>query len=58
MSSTTAGSSLPRAVSRRRLTCLTTANWKAEPMRTMFYLYLGLIVTGIVFSSIVGLTHN
>jgi hypothetical protein len=33
------------------------ASWRAE-MRAMFVVYLVLITTGIVFSSVIGLMHN
>ena len=37
---------------------LMTANWRADLVRTMFFLYLVVIVAGIVLASVVGLTHN
>jgi hypothetical protein len=38
-------------------TCPTTASWRAD-VRLMFVVYLVLIVTGLVLSSVIGLTHN
>jgi hypothetical protein len=34
-----------------------TASWRTE-MRTMFYVYLFVIIGGIVFFTAMGLTHN
>ena len=45
-----------RAAGRALRTNHSTANWRAD-MRTMFVLYLALIVTGLVFYSVIGLLH-
>jgi hypothetical protein len=51
------GRSPPRAAGRLPWSSLTNASWRAD-MRTMFFLYLVLIVAGIAYFSVIGLVHN